>query len=290
MKITLQSSISANKNKTNALIIAFVVFVISIGWLFGELMGNSSIGIVIATIISIVMALVGYYKGDAMALASSQAQPIKNAYPELQSRVAELAHIANLPTPRLFIINDDAPNAFATGRNPENASLAFTTGIIKHLTQEELDGVIAHELSHVQNYDIRIMTIVIVLVGIVALLSDWILHSLLWGDSDNKNGITLLFAFAIAILAPITGQLIRLMISRKREFLADASAVQMTKNPKGLASALQKISRMGRRLKTANNATAHLFISNPFGRLSNVQALFSTHPPIEERIKALLTY
>ncbi len=274
----------------------FLIFVIGLGYLLSYLFDNYFI-LVIAVIIAVVQSLVSYYYSDSITLAISQAKeaPRKEPFLELHRLVENLAITAGLPKPRIYVIDDSAPNAFATGRDPKHAAIAVTTGLLDKLDKVELEGVIAHELSHDGNYDIRLMTIVVVLVGVVALLSDFFLRYLWFGGgrrrSDGDGGgqlqlILLIVGIALAILAPLAATLIQLAISRKREYLADASGALLTRYPEGLASALEKISQDPEPLEVANRATAHLYIASPFkGR--NVSALFSTHPPVEDRIKRL---
>jgi heat shock protein HtpX len=204
--------------------------------------------------------------------------------------VENLSITAGIPTPKIYIINDSAMNAFATGRDPKHASIALTTGLIEGLENEELEGVIAHELAHIKNYDIRLMMIVIVCVGIIALMADWLTHSLFWRNKDNdnrnNNAVLMVIGLVLAILSPLFAKLIQLAISRKREYLADASGALLTRYPEGLARALEKISSQKQALRHANKATAHLYIANPFGR-EKMANIFSTHPPVASRISAL---
>ena len=272
-----------------------------VGFAFSELTDFGYGGLAIAGVVSIVMALGGYFKGDKVALVSSGAKgPIKATdNPYVYRMVENLAITTGLPNPKLYIIPDPAINAFATGRDPQHASIAVTTGAIEKLANEELEGVLAHELSHIKNYDIRLMTVVIVLIGVIALLSDWFLRISFWGGGRKGGGgkkgggdqmqmIILVVGLILLILAPLIGKLIQLAISRKREFLADASGSLITRYPEGLARALEKINEEQMPLKKANNATAHLYISSPFGRKKHSMAkFFSTHPPVEQRIKAL---
>lgn len=292
----MYNAIAANKRKTVLLVLVFTVVIVALGWVFGEQAGDSGAGIVLATVLATVMNLVGYYAGDKVALASSGARRIeKRDAPELWNLVENLAIGSGMPMPAVYVINDPALNAFATGRDPEHASIAVTTGLAQRLTKPELEGVIAHELSHVKNYDIRVMTIVVVLVGIVMLLSDWLLRGTLFrrGDRDSGQAGLVLFVIgiALAILSPILAELIKLAVSRQREYLADASGALMTRYPDGLASALEKIAREDRPLRQANHATAHLFLANPFDPhvTKKFEHWFSTHPPIEDRIKRLRT-
>lgn len=273
--------------------ILFVIFIFAIGLIMGNMNGYPIEFILIALIFSIVMNLVGYFKGDAIALRMSGAKQItKEENPYVYRMVENLCLTAGLPIPKVHIIDDQAMNAFATGRSPEHASIALTKGIIERLKNEELEGVIAHELAHIKNYDIRLMTIVIVLVGMIVILADIFLRSRFLfgggGESRNKNPIFIVIGLLFIILSPIFAQLIQLAISRKREFLADASGALLTRYPEGLASALEKISADTTQLQRTSTATAHLFISNPFQNgKRKISNFFSTHPPIEERIKKL---
>lgn len=241
------------------------------------------------------MNIIGYFKGDAIALRSSGAKQIQaDDNPYVYRMVENLCITAGLPIPKVHIIPSTAMNAFATGRSPEKASIALTQGIIDKLENEELEGVIAHELAHIKNYDIRIMTIVVVLVGTIIMLADWLMRAHFFGgrDSDGKsNPIFLIIGIVLAILSPLFAQLIQLAISRKREFLADATGALLTRYPDGLASALKKISSDPNQLPKVSKATAHLYISNPFkaknGKVPLSKKLFSTHPPVQERIEAL---
>ncbi|MBI2410861.1 MAG: zinc metalloprotease HtpX [Candidatus Kerfeldbacteria bacterium] len=302
MAVTAYQQISANKRRSIGLILVFVVFVCVVGYFFGEYYGTGGYtGLYIAALISFFMTLTSIFAGDKLALASSGAQEIqKEDNPYVWRLVENVAMTAGLPMPRVYIIPDNGMNAFATGRNPEHASIALTAGIIDALENEELEAVIAHELSHIKNYDTRLLMIVVVLVGIISLLSNWVLRSQLWGgdrrrNNNNRGGgqlelILALVGIVFIILSPIIAELIKLAISRKREYLADASAVLLTRYAQGLASALEKIAAQEDhgRLQRANQATAHLFFVNPFGGtrkwLTNV---FSTHPPIEDRIARL---
>jgi len=296
---TAYNYVAANRRKSVVLVIVFVAVVILIGWAFSRLLQAGPAGIVIAVIVATVMSLVGYYSGDKIALATSGAQgPIaKSDNQYLFNMVENLCIASGLPTPAIYLISDQQINAFATGRDPKHASLAVTTGAIEQLKNEELEGVLAHELSHVKNEDVRYMTLVAILVGIITLLSNYFWRwSWLGGgrrrsndDGNQLQAILMIVGLVLLILAPIIGQLIQLAVSRKREFLADASGVLMTRYPDGLANALEKIRDTTEApLHTANHATAHLFFSNPFGPVATgVSKLFSTHPPIEERIAAL---
>lgn len=288
-----------NKNKTYSvlLIFAFLLVIIGLGFVFAQAYGAPEI-LVFAVIFSSVSSLISYFYSDKITLAMSGAHQIDlNANPELYRLVENLSITAGLPMPRVYIIEDAALNAFATGRNPQNAVVAVTTGLLQKLDKTELEGVLAHEMSHVGNYDIRFMTLVVVLVGIITLLADWMLRMSFFGGRRNNNnnsggGIFLLIGIGLAILSPIVALLIKLAVSRQREYLADASGALLTRYPEGLASALEKIAGDHKPLETANKATAHLFISNPLkdhegDSQSWFAGLFNTHPPIEERIKRL---
>lgn len=273
----------------------FFVIVIAIGFIFSQVY-NNRIVLYFAVGFSLIMNFASYWYSDKIALSLTGAKPVEhNDNPELYHVVENLCIAAGLKTPRIYIINDLSPNAFATGRNQNKAAIAVTTGLLERLNKTELEGVIAHELSHIGNRDILISTIVVVLVGFIAMLSDLFLRISFFGGRDREdNGqagaIMVILGLVMAVLAPIAATLIQLAVSRKREFLADASGILLTRYPEGLASALQKISDYPVSMKKANNSTAHLFIVNPFKgkQAANwIAKLFSTHPPIEERIKAL---
>jgi heat shock protein HtpX len=295
--MTLYDHKDQNIRKTWVLMTVFIAVVVGIAWVFSYTLDSPGI-FVWALIGSLFMNVISYWYSDSIVLSISNAQPIDTNNPEgkrIYRLLENLAITAGLPTPKLYIINDTAMNAFATGRNPEHSAIALTTGIISRLDQSELEGVIAHELSHIGNRDTLIQTISVVLVGLVALLADWFLRISFWrsagGRSDNNDngqlGIILgIVAIVLAILAPIFVQLLHLAISRKREYLADASGALLTRYPEGLASALDKISNDTEPLEVANRATAHLFISNPL-KDGGAKDLFSTHPPINKRIAAL---
>lgn len=294
----MYNQIESNKRRSLLLIFLFILIIVSIGWAFGELTDFGYAGLVLAIIISVLMTLISYYQGDKIALWTAGAKPLKKAdNPYVYRMVENLCITAGLPLPKIYVIQDPAPNAFATGRDPNHASVAVTSGIIERLENEELEGVLAHELSHIKNYDMRLMTLVVVLVGTITLLANWFWRIQFFGDSrrrDNRSGgqlgiILMIVGIALMVLSPIIAQLIKLAISRKREFLADASGVLLTRYPEGLARALEKISNYSQPLARANNATAHLYITNPFGAKARkgMARLFSTHPPVAERIKAL---
>lgn len=272
----------------------FIVFIGLVGWAYGYLSETGSVGLILALVISIIMTLISYYAGDKVALATAGAKQITHDENQYVFHLVEnLCITAGLPVPKIYIIPDPNINAFATGRDPQHAAIALTSGAIEKLTNEELEGVIAHELSHIKNFDIRLMMVILVLVGIIVLLSDWLMRSYFWnrGDRDKNNlGVILLIAGIImAILSPLIAQLIQLAISRKREYLADAAGSLLTRYPQGLANALAKIGQENvQPLRKANNATAHLYIANPFGATKKFMSnLFSTHPPLEDRISKL---
>lgn len=289
----MYSEISSNKRKTWFLIAIFTVVIVALGFAFGETYGDPYGGIIMASVFATVMSLTGYFQGDAIALASAGARRIeKKDSPLVWNAVENLSIASGMPMPAVYLIDDPSANAFATGRDPEHASVAVTTGLVSMMTKAELEAVLAHEMSHVRNYDVRVMTIVVVLVGIVLLLSDWMLRGMFHRRGDNDNGgagIMLVVGIALAILSPIFAQLIKMAVSRQREYLADASAALLTRHPDGLASALEKIAAADLPLRKANHATAHLFLANPFDPhvTRKFEQLFSTHPPIEERIARL---
>lgn len=282
--------IDSNKRKSVLLVGFFLVLVIALGWLFARVYNSPAI-LYFAIIISVGQALVGYYSGDKVALAVSGAKEIqKKDSPRLWRIVENLAITAGLPMPKVYIISDSAPNAFATGKDPKTSSLAVTSGLLDMMNDTELEGVVAHELSHIGNYDIRLMTLVVVLVGIIALVSDIFIRIRFWGfgdDNNNNNGPMILLGIVAAILAPIVATLVQLAISRKREFLADSTGSLLTRYPEGLASALEKIGKYNKPMQKTSSATSHLYIANPFGKESYISKIFSTHPPIAERIRIL---
>ena len=286
----MYSQITSNKRKSVVLIAVFIALVLGLGWLIDEAYGGGGAITLIALAYSLVTALVSYYAGDKMALMASHAKEIrKEDSPELWRLVENLCIANGQPMPKVHIIDDPAPNAFATGRKPELASIAFTTGLLQRLDRTELEGVVAHELSHIKNYDIRVMTVVVVLVGLVAVMADLFLR-LSWHGGGRKReggGILLVLGLVAIILAPLIANLVKLAVSRRREYLADASGALLTRYPEGLARALEKISAYEGPLKNAHSATAHLFISNPFGRSGWAAGLLSTHPPAADRIAAL---
>jgi heat shock protein HtpX len=295
--MNLWTQVDSNKRRSFFLILIFILLVVGLGWLISYIY-DSPVILIFAIIIALVQSLVGYFAGDKIVLATSGAKEIEKAgNPILWNAVENLTITAGLPMPKVYIIPDPAPNAFATGRDPKNASVAVTTGLLERLNKSELEGVIAHELSHVGNFDIRLMMLVAILVSVVALVSDIFLRSQWFGfgrSRDRNDSGQLLFILGIvaAILAPLVAMLVQLAISRKREYLADADGALLTRYPEGLASALEKISTYNQPLAHASSATAHLYIANPFGKKekdepSAFAKLLSTHPPIAERIRIL---
>lgn len=283
---------TANLFRTWGLMLGFFLLVIGFGFIFAQYYGNSLI-LYVAVGISLLMNVGSYWFSDKLVLSMTGAKPASRAeFFDLYTVTENLSIAAGIPMPKLYVIQDPAPNAFATGRNEKHAVVAVTTGLLSMMTRPELEGVIAHELSHVKNRDMLVMTVVVVLAGFIAIIADIFLRmSLLGGDRDNKVGAALaVLAIVAAILAPIAAQLIQLAISRRREYLADASGALLTRYPEGLASALGKIGGYAGQMRNANHATQHLFISNPFGASAGkfFNRLFSSHPPVEERIKRLL--
>ncbi len=289
-RLNVYSAITANRWRSVALVVLFVVFVAALGYVIGELysQGYGIAALVLASVFALASAAGSYYAGDQIVLGISKAREVtENEQPQLFHVTSALATGAGLPMPKLYVIDDPAPNAFATGRDPKHASLAVTSGLLAKLERTELEGVIAHELSHVRNFDIRFMLLVTVLVGMVALLSNWMLQSMWWRGGrrrGNADAVLVIAGVVLAILSPIAVQLIRFAVSRQREYLADASGALLTRYPPGLASALRKIAADEGKLKVASQATAPLYFANPF---KGGAGLFSTHPPIEERIRRL---
>lgn len=294
--MTLYSHAESNIRKTWFLIFVFLLLVIAVGWFISYYYNNQNI-LYFAIIFSILSSLGSYWWSDKIVLAMSRAKPIeKKDNPEFYRVVENLCITAGLPLPKIYILNEAQPNAFATGRNAKHAVVAVTKGLLDKLERSELEGVIAHELSHIGNKDMLLQTLVVVLVGIVTMLANWFFRISFYGrggrdDSRGSGGNILAIVGIVAvILAPIAATLLQLAISRKREFLADASGVLLTRYPEGLANALKKIASDPNSLRVASNTTAHLYISNPFRGKQSANwftKLFMTHPPLEERIKAL---
>ncbi len=294
--MTIYNQISNNKLRTFLIMAVFIFIVSGFFYLIGKFFNSSNNYLVFGLLFSLFSSVGSYFYSDKIILFTVGAKPAnKRDHFDFYTVCENLSVASGLPMPSLYVINDDSPNAFATGRDPKHAVVCATSGLLELLERTELEGVVAHELSHVKNYDILLASIVAVLVGTVAIVSDWTLRGLWWGrgrDSEEKERSPILFILAILalILAPIAATLIQLAISRRREFLADASGALLTRYPTGLASALEKISSYPRSLQFATSSTAHLFITNPFRKKLKGNwfiNLFSTHPPVEERIKIL---
>ncbi|MFB0564706.1 MAG: M48 family metallopeptidase [Candidatus Aminicenantaceae bacterium] len=294
----MYEQITRNKWKSFFLVLFFLVLIFILTWVFGELTDFGPYALILAVVIAFLMTFGSYYASDKIVLAISRAKPVKKEdYPYLYNVVEGLAIAAGLPKPRCYIIDDTAPNAFASGRNPKNSVVVVTSGLLEKLNRAELEGVIAHEMAHIKNYDVLVQTLAVVMVGVIALLSDWILRSFFWGRGKRKTSskgggnaaaVFVLVGILLAVFSPLIAQLLRLAISRKREFLADANGALLTRYPPGLASALRKLAADREPLEAANKATAHLYIINPLKDIKGkANKLFSTHPPVEERIAAL---
>lgn len=290
---TLYSQQSSNVWRTYALMGVFLVVIAALGYFISEYYGNPAI-LYVAIVFSILMNVASYWWSDKIVLKLSNAKPAsREQYFDLYTVTENLAITAGLPMPRIYVIDDPAPNAFATGRNAEHGVVAVTTGLLQRLDRSELEGVIAHELSHIGNRDILLMSAVVVLVGFVSIISDMFLRGMMFGGGrrdDNRGGaggVLAIIGIILVVLSPIIATLIKLAISRRREYLADASGALLTRYPEGLAKALEKISQYNQPMKNAHTATAHMFISNPFGGAKSVAGLFQTHPPAEKRIKIL---
>ena len=293
---TLYTFQSQNIRRTWILFSVFFIAVIALGWVFSQIFGNQSI-LIYAVLFSVVSSIISYWSSDKIALAFARAKPItKEDNSVLYNLVENLSITAGLPMPRVYVTPELQINAFATGRNPQHAAIAVTRGTLEKLTKTELEGILAHELSHIGNRDILVSTVAVILAGVISLLGDFFLRSMFWGgmrqrsNNDNRSGgIFMLVGILLSILAPLGGMLIQLAISRRREFLADASGVLLTRYPNGLISALKKIGADKTPMRSAQSSTAHLWIDTPFkgDHVSWFQKLFMTHPPIIERVKAL---
>ncbi|MEO6652894.1 MAG: M48 family metallopeptidase [Ilumatobacteraceae bacterium] len=294
--------IRSNKRRSILLVIGFVGVVGVVGAAFGLLIGNGPIATIVALVIAAVIAFASYWKADTIALAVSRARPAdEHEYARLHNIVEGLCIAGGLPKPGVYIVDDPAPNAFATGRNPKHAAIAVTTGLLEKLNRVELEGVVAHELSHIRNYDILVSTLAVTMVGAVALLSDIAIRTMWWnggrarraGDRGDSGNPLAIVGFLLLILAPLAAKAMQATISRQRETLADVSACQMTRYPPGLISALEKLQEDTTVTHSASTATAHLWIEQPMsgvgdnGRLGGAHKLFDTHPPLEERIALL---
>ena len=300
----MYDQVSTNKRRSALLAVAFVVVVVAVAWGFNLLVGGGPLGLLVAGAVSVGLAFGAYWKSDALALAMSHARPADPVqHARLDNVVEGLCIAAGLPKPRVYVIEDDAPNAFATGRDPKHAAIAVTTGLLEKMTRVELEGVLAHELGHVKNYDILVSTLAVTMVGIVALLADWGLRFLWWGGPrhrDDQSGraggpaaFVAVLGFAMLLLSPVAARLMQFAVSRRREALADVTGVSLTRYPPGLISALEKLRDDRTVVHSGSRATAHLWIESPVaradseGRLAWLGRLFDTHPPLDERIQAL---
>jgi len=291
---TFYTQQASNVRKTWLLMTVFLVVVVAIGYAISWYM-QSPVILYVAIIFALVMNVGSYWYSDKLVLRMTHAREAKREeFTELYNIVENLSITAGLPMPKVYVVNDPAPNAFATGRDPEHAVVAATTGLLAMLDRAELEGVMAHELSHVGNRDMLVMTVAVVLAGFVAMLADFFARAMFYGGGNrDRSPVFLIIGIVGIVLAPIAAKLIQVAISRKREYLADASGALLTRYPEGLASALEKISSYGRPMQRTSNATAHLFISDPYGGTQKksfgqkLNALFATHPPAEDRIKVL---
>jgi len=291
--LNVYEQVERNKRRSVIIITLFVVFVVSVGGIISQALDWGWSGIVLAILLACGGSLISYFQGDKIALAMAGAHPVtKKAEPTLYSAIENLALVAQLPVPKIYVSEEAAPNAFACGRDPKHANICVTRGLLKNLNRTELEGVIGHEMSHIKNFDTRLFAIVSILIGSISILANLFMRSLYWRDDDRHQtgGILLVIGLILSVLSPLIGQLIQLAISRRREFLADANSAMFTRQPQGLINALEKISQSTIPLYRANSATAHFYIANPFnlsGKLKGMAKFFNTHPPIEERIKEL---
>lgn len=298
--ISIFEQIEKNKRSSILLFSLFIPLIGGMGFIFGQQIGNPFLFTGGALVFALISSLVSYFTGDKIVLAVSGAKQITHDdHPRLFNIVEEMSISAGIPIPKIYIItDDDAPNAFATGRNPEHASVAVTTALLNRLNRDELQGVIAHELSHIQNFDIRFAMLISVMVGMVAMMCDMFRRYLLWGggrrssrDNDRGSGqiqlIIFIAAIVLSIIAPLFAMIIQFSISRQREYLADANGARLTRYPEGLASALEKISADPGKLEASNRATQHLYFVNPLKALKQTSGIFDTHPPIAERVLRL---
>ncbi|MFH1621126.1 MAG: M48 family metalloprotease [Patescibacteria group bacterium] len=292
----MYSQIDSNRRKSWLLIFIFIGLIAAVGWIYGYVVTDTGpFALILALIISLGMTLVSWFAGDKIALTTSGAHELtdRSTFPTLWNIVENLSITSGVPRPRIYIIEDDSPNAFATGRDPEHSSIAVTTGLLTRLERTELEGVLAHELSHVKNLDIRLMMLVIVLVGTISIIGDQFIRfgfGRKRGNRDSGGGIFVVLGILFLILAPLIGQLIKLAISRKREYLADASGALLTRYPEGLARALEKIRDTNLPMQKTSSVTNHLWISEPTqdrGVSKFIKTAFSTHPPIDDRIAKL---
>lgn len=293
----MYDQIASNTRRSWLLIAAFILLIVALGYAASLYWDIGPYAVPVALVVAIVMSWGSYYHSDRIVIAMSSARPVaREAHLHLWNTVEGLSLAAGVPMPRLYLIEDTAPNAFATGRDPQHAALVVTRGLLEKLNRLELEGVVGHEMAHIRNYDIRLMTLVSVLVGTVALLADWMWRGLRWGGRSRRlraGGPVMAVVAAVAVLlialSPLIAQLMQLALSRRREFLADAEGARLTRYPEGLASALEKIAADREPLEAANKATAHLYIYNPLRdyKRSALNNLFNTHPPVEERIARL---
>ncbi len=287
--VELYDQIGRNKRNSLILMLFMLILVAATLWAFSYIMNFGDFGFILAIFIAIVYVLIGYYWSANIVIAMSGAKEAdKQEYPYLYNTVDGLSIAAGIPMPKIYVVNDPAPNAFATGRDPQHSIVAVTTGLLDMMNRQELEGVLAHELSHIKNYDIRFMTFAVVMVGLIAILGNLAMRMLFFGggrDDRKGSGMLMLIGIVFIILAPIFGTLVRLAISRKREFLADADAALLTRYPDGLASALQKIAGSNMKVKNASDTTASLYIADPLGK--KFLGMFASHPPLQERIAAL---
>ena len=292
-KLVHFDEIRNNNIKSIFMFFAFLIIIAGLGTIVGYFWGNIYFGIILAVVFGTAYALIAWFAGANMLLSLSKAKPVtKQEYPFLFHTLEGLSLASGLPTPKAYVIEDSSLNAFATGRDPEHSAIVVTTGLLKKLNREELEGVIAHEMYHIKNFDIRAMMLAAIMVGVIVLMSDLMLRSFLWGGGGRRDGkaaaIFIVIGIVLAILSPLIGELIRLSISRRREYSADAGAATLTRYPQGLANALKKIRDDTNELQTANKATAHMYISSPFKKKKSwLKNLFSTHPDINDRISRL---
>ena len=298
----MYEQIASNKRKTALLVVGAIVFLAAIGYLIGWFFGTGPLGLIVAFALAIVLSVSSYFYGDRLVLASTRARKVTaDDEPRLHNLIEGLAIAAGVPKPEVYVVPEQAPNAFATGRDPEHSSVAVTEGLLGMMDRVELEGVIGHEMSHVLDRDILLGTVVATVVGAAVLLSEFFMRSWLWGGFRGRRGndsggggaelIVFALGFALMAIAPIAGQLIKLSVSRNREYLADAQGALLTRYPPGLISALKKLQSAPTAMRSANNATAHLWLNQPSriegDRTSTLERLFSTHPPLEERIRRL---
>lgn len=286
----LYDQIASNRRKSLLIVVFFVLFLFAVVWAFSFLLGLGTFGYALAFILAIVITILNYFASESIVLAVSSVRPAsEKEFKFLHNTVEGIAIAAGVPKPKLYVIDDTAPNAFATGRDPRHSSIVVTTGLLQKLKRDELEAVLAHEMSHVRNQDVRYMTLITVMAAFIVLLADIVLRSRINSRDAGKAGAVLLVvALVLAILAPIVAQLVKFAASRRREFLADADGALLVRNPDALARALIKVSRDKEALEAANRATAHLYFENPFkGSGGFLDHLFSTHPPVEARVKAL---